>query len=187
VSLEQICLRLFMSPPVVSAALPCPQKVFYPELWAVAGALQLLYLRTHVLSARACRVLKVASIWPHCLVQVRGVDALKVFSQNLIKAYVPPPARVLSLEGGASSVREAELQAQVGCLLYLQVAQCVTSAIGSACHCGSQCLLASRFGLSCLGEQVQCVIDILMCGVSPAKCASFVTFPLGELCMECWL
>jgi hypothetical protein len=47
------------------------------------------------------------------LVQVRGVEALRVFSQNLMKAYVPPPAKVLSLEGGSSSMREAELQAQV--------------------------------------------------------------------------
>jgi hypothetical protein len=42
-------------------------------------------------------------------VQVRGVDALKAFSVNLLRPYVPPAPRKLE-----SSAREADLEAQVG-------------------------------------------------------------------------
>jgi len=43
--------------------------------------------------------------------EVRGVDALKAFSTNLIKGYEPPPPRQ-----AGSSAREAELEAQVQAL-----------------------------------------------------------------------
>lgn len=42
--------------------------------------------------------------------EVRGVDALKAFSQNLMKAYVAPPPRKIGTE------REAELEAEVAAL-----------------------------------------------------------------------
>lgn len=47
--------------------------------------------------------------------EVRGVEALKDFSLNLVKGYTPPPPKLLSeLTGG--SKREAELEAQVASL-----------------------------------------------------------------------
>lgn len=43
--------------------------------------------------------------------EVRGVDALRAFSANLVKVYVPPTPRSLPLANG--SAREAELEQQV--------------------------------------------------------------------------
>lgn len=46
--------------------------------------------------------------------EVRGVDALRAFSRNLMRPYTPPPPR--RIEGGVVSSREKELEAQVAAL-----------------------------------------------------------------------
>lgn len=43
--------------------------------------------------------------------EVRGVDALRAFSANLVKAYVPPPAPAAGNVGSSSSSREDEVAA----------------------------------------------------------------------------